>query len=38
MVGAIDKVWCLDLLDMIDYGLDNNKLYRYVLVIIDDFS
>ena len=28
----------LDLLDMIDYGTKNNNGYRYILVVIDNFS
>ena len=34
----IDDTWSLDLLDMIDYGIKNNNGYRYILVIIDNFS
>ena len=28
----------LDILDLKDYGPENNRGYRYVLVIIDNFS
>ena len=34
----IDDIWSLDILDLKDYGPENNKNYRYVLVIIDNFS
>ena len=34
----IDDIWSLDILDLKDYGPENNKGYRYVLVIIDNFS
>ena len=34
----IDDIWSLDILDLKDYGLENNKGYRYVLVTIDNFS
>ena len=34
----IDDIWSLDILDLKDYGPENNKGYRYVLVVIDDFS
>ena len=34
----IDDIWSLDILDLKDYGLENNKGYRYVLVVIDNFS
>ena len=34
----IDNIWSLDLLDRKDYGTENNRGYRYVLVIIDNFS
>ena len=33
-----DDTWSLDILDLNDYGPENNKGYRYVLVIIDNFS
>ena len=34
----IDDTWSLDLLDMIDYGTKNNNGFRYILVVIDNFS
>ena len=37
-VYYIDEIWSLDILDLKDYGPENNKGYRYVLVIIDNFS
>ena len=37
-VYHIDDVWSLDILDLKDYGPENNKGYRYILVILDDFS
>ena len=37
-VYHIDDIWSLDILDLKDYGPKNNKGYRYVLVIIDNFS
>ena len=37
-VNYIDDIWSLDLLDLKDYGVENNRGYRYVLVIIDKFS
>ena len=37
-VYYIDDIWSLDILDLKDYGPENNKNYRYVLVIIDNFS
>ena len=33
-----DDIWSLDILDFEDYGPENNRNYRYVLVIIDNFS
>ena len=33
----INDCWSIDLLDMSDYGVSNNKGYRYIL-IIDNFS
>ena len=37
-VYHIDDIWSLDILDLKDYGPENNRGYRYVLVIIDKFS
>ena len=37
-VYYIDDTWSLDILDLKDYGPENNRNYRYVLVIIDNFS
>ena len=34
----IDETWSIDLVDMIDYKNSNNKRFRYILVIIDNFS
>ena len=36
-VYHIDDIWSLDILDLKDYGPENNGGYRYVLVIIDNF-
>ena len=33
-----DDTWSLDILDLEDYGPKNKRGYRYVLVIIDNFS
>ena len=37
-VYHIDDTWSLDIFDLNDYGLENNRVYRYVLVTIDNFS
>ena len=37
-VYHIDDIWSLDILDLKDYGSENNRGYRYVLVVIDNFS
>ena len=37
-VYHIDDIWSFDILDLKDYGPENNRNYRYVLVIIDNFS
>ena len=37
-VYHIDDIWSLDILDLKDYGPENNGGYRYFLVIIDNFS
>ena len=33
-----DDIWSLDILDLKDYGPENIRGYRYVSVIIDNFS
>ena len=38
MITSIDDTWSSDLLDMNDYGPRNNRGYRYILVVIDNFS
>ena len=38
MIKSIDDTWSSDLLDMNEYGTKNNKGYRYILVVIDNFS
>ena len=37
-VYYIDENWSLDFLDLKDYGPKNNRGYKYILVIIDNFS
>ena len=37
-VYHIVEIWPLDIIDLKDYGPENNRGYRYVLVIIDNFS
>ena len=34
----IDEIWSIDLADMIDYKFSNNKGFRYIFIIIDNFS
>ena len=34
----IDEIWSLDLVDMIDYKISNNKGFRYIFIVIDNFS
>ena len=34
----IDEIWSVNLADMIDYKISNNKSYRYIFIIIDNFS
>ena len=33
-----DDIWSLDVLDLKDYGPEKNRGYRYVLIVIDNFS
>ena len=37
-VYYIDEIWSLDILDLKDYGPENNRGYRFVLLIRDSFS
>ena len=37
-VNHIDDIWSLDFLDLKDYGPESNRGYRYVLVVIGNFS
>ena len=37
-VYHIVDIWSLDILDLKDYNPQNSRGYRYVLVIIDNFS
>ena len=34
----IDEIWSNDLADVIDYKISNNKGFRYIFVIIDNYS
>ena len=34
----VDEIWSMDLADMIDYKISNNKGFRYIFIIIDNFS
>ena len=34
----IDEIWSIDLADFSDYKTSNNKGFRYIFVIIDNFS
>ena len=34
----IDEIWSIDLADMVDYKVSNNKGYRYIIIVIDNFS
>ena len=34
----IDEIWSIDLADMIDYKVSNNNGFRYIFIVIDNFS
>ena len=34
----IDEIWSIDLADVIDYKISNNKGFRYIFVVLDNFS
>ena len=38
IIKSIDDTWSSDFLDMNDYGIKNNKSYRYILAVVDIFS
>ena len=38
LYNHIDEIWSINLADMIDYKISNNKGYRYIFVIVDNFS
>ena len=38
IIKSIDDIWSSDLLDMNDYGPENNSGYKYILVATDHFS
>ena len=37
-VYQIDDIWSLDIINLRVYGVENNKVYRNVLVVNDNFS
>ena len=37
-VYYIDDIWSVDILDTKDYGPENIRGHRYILVVIDNFS
>ena len=38
LYNHIDEIWSVDLADMKDYKISNNKGCRYIFIIIDNFS
>ena len=34
----IEEIWSIDLADFSDYKTSNNKSYRYIFIVIDNFS
>ena len=34
----VDQIWSIDLADMVDYKTSNNKGYRYIFIVINNFS
>ena len=34
----VDEIWSIDLADMVDYKVSNNKGFRYIFIIIDNYS
>ena len=38
LYNYIDETWSIDFADMIGYKTSNNKGFRYIFIIIDNFS
>ena len=38
LYNQFNDIWSIDLADMIDYKISNNRGFRYIFVIIDNFS
>ena len=38
LYNHIDEIWSIDLADMIHCKISNNKSFRYIFMIIDNFS
>ena len=38
IIKSIDYTWSSDFLDMNDYGPENKRSFRFMLVVIDGFS
>ena len=38
ILNHIDETWSIDLADLIDYKISNNKGFRYIVITIDNFS
>ena len=36
--NQIDEIWSIDLADMIDYKTSNNKGFRYIFIVFDNYS
>ena len=36
--NRLDEIWGFDLADMVDYRISNNKGFRYIFILIDNFS
>ena len=38
ILNHIDETWSIDLADLIDYKISNNKRFRFIFIIFDNFS
>ena len=38
IIKSIEHTWSSDFLDMNDYGHENNRSFRFMLVVFDGFS
>ena len=38
LITTLNQIWSIDIADMIDYKISNNKGFRYIFILTDSFS